>query len=487
MLVVILIAVVLVRCEVPLSERALLLDICASTNIEDYNSNVDHANWCTDADVCNWGGVTCNFAGTSVTSLTLIGGESEYISGSLPASFAALPNLESLFLKDLATTGVFGESFVTSNAVLNLLALSGLPVAGFFSFDYFPASMRSVLISNTQISGTLAGDLTRFAGLFDTLTISGPLLDGEIPMAIFSIFESSTGTSIKITNTLIGGEIPETLCATTARNVDLSNNRFTERPTCLTEVVGDCDLRGNRFCTGPVPEDGVCSVDNPPIGVTDQCFVCSGNGQSCTDCAGTPFGTLTYDVCEVCGGSTMIINDCPADCTGTPNGQSVYDACDVCGGDASTCKDCSGVVNGPAAYDVCDVCAGSGTTCVDCNGVLLGTSSYDACDVCNGDGSSCLDCNGAANGPAVYDQCDVCDGGNISCADCSGVPYGTLKYDRCDVCGGDDTLCGLEFVVANSRVNTVLMITVFAFIIIMLPICFLCYMFQTSRKNRNKL
>ena len=74
-------------------------------------------------------------------------------------------------------------------------------------------------------------------------------------------------------------------------------------------------------------------------------------------------------------------------------GTTQYDVCDICGGDGQSCLDCKGVPFGKTAYDCCDVCGGDMSTCADCMGVCHGTAEADDCGVCMGDGTSCLDCN----------------------------------------------------------------------------------------------
>lgn len=471
-------------CAIPSTERAVFLDLCTNTNIGTFSFGAAFLNWCTSADPCSWGGVTCDVNSESVEELSIVSGGSEFVTGVLPTSFSPFTNLVFLRLADLATSAKLDAQFILANSVLSTFSVNSVPLNGTFTFDNLPASLKRLDIQNTLVTGHLDGDLSRFSQM-NRLELSGPGFSGELPLQLFTVFDSSFSSTIRIRNTLIGGVIPDSVCASTAQTVVLTNNLFTDRPTCLLDnVFSTCELTNNHFCVAARPEDGQCVVDDPPIGIEDQCFVCSGNGQSCVDCAGTPFGSLTYDVCGDCGGIITVINDCPPDCAGTPNGSSTYDRCDVCDGNDSTCKDCAGVINGPAQYDVCDVCNGNGLTCVDCIGVLLGTSTYDACDVCDGDGSSCLDCDGVPNGPATYDQCDVCDGGNQSCADCSGVPQGTLTYDRCDVCGGDNTLCGIEFIVKNTQVNTILIVFFSVCMLCLIPIVFLCVVYKQSRRRR---
>lgn len=100
-------------------------------------------------------------------------------------------------------------------------------------------------------------------------------------------------------------------------------------------------------------------------------------------------------------------------------GGKVLDVCGVCGGDGTSCLDCRGVPFGKAAYDQCGVCAGDGKSCLDCSGTPNGNAAVDSCGVCGGDGRSCIDCRGYPFGTAALDRCGVCDGDGGSCIECS--------------------------------------------------------------------
>ena len=81
----------------------------------------------------------------------------------------------------------------------------------------------------------------------------------------------------------------------------------------------------------------------------------------------------------------------------------LLDICNVCEGDGTTCLDCSGVPFGGALVDRCDTCdSDPNNDCVqDCNDVWGGTAVEDNCGICDGDGASCIDCSDSA----LYDQC----------------------------------------------------------------------------------
>jgi len=143
----------------------------------------------------------------------------------------------------------------------------------------------------------------------------------------------------------------------------------------------------------------------------DVCNVCEGDGTSCLDCEGVPFGDA----------------EClEPDCAGVPGGDAVEDECGVCDGDNTSCADDCGVPNGDnACVDECGVPNGDNTECADCNGVPNGSSVEDLCGVCDGDDSSCEDCAGVPNGPSIMDCID---------------PSTTLP--PCPVCEVCPTLCG---------------------------------------------
>lgn len=59
--------------------------------------------------------------------------------------------------------------------------------------------------------------------------------------------------------------------------------------------------------------------------IEDICLVCGGNGKTCLDCTGKPFGILKTDQCGVCGGLNMD-KDCKGVCFGNAtivNGECV--------------------------------------------------------------------------------------------------------------------------------------------------------------------
>jgi hypothetical protein len=133
----------------------------------------------------------------------------------------------------------------------------------------------------------------------------------------------------------------------------------------------------------------------------DRCGVCDGDGTSCLDCAGTPFGDKELD------------------------------ACGVCGGDGLGCRGCDDVPNSNKMLDACGVCDGDGSSCAGCDGVSNSGKVVDACGVCGGDGSSCAGCDGVSNSGKVVDECGVCDGTGIAAGacDCAGTLPATWYGD----------------------------------------------------------
>ena len=53
-------------------------------------------------------------------------------------------------------------------------------------------------------------------------------------------------------------------------------------------------------------------------------------------------------------------------CDGVANSGKVPDICGVCGGDGTSCLDCAGLPFGPTEVDQCGDCGGDGTGCFNC-------------------------------------------------------------------------------------------------------------------------
>ena len=90
-----------------------------------------------------------------------------------------------------------------------------------------------------------------------------------------------------------------------------------------------------------------------PLGtqVYDACGLCGGLNDTCTGCDGVLLSGLVYDMCGICGGSDECV-----DCAGVICGLSTYDACDVCDGDGQSCRDCSGQPFGNKTLNRCHQC-----------------------------------------------------------------------------------------------------------------------------------
>ncbi|MDC0357566.1 hypothetical protein OAO01_02030 [Oligoflexia bacterium] len=155
------------------------------------------------------------------------------------------------------------------------------------------------------------------------------------------------------------------------------------------------------FCIGdpnynqPKDSCGFCIGDANYNAPTDGCGFCINDPNynqavdSCGLCVGDPNYGKALDDCGVCFGNNKDIDDCGV-CKGT-NGDK--DVCGICGGDGTSCLDCKGEPFGTATTDACGICEGDGSSCLDCSNLPFGTATVDRCGVCDGDGNSCLNCN----------------------------------------------------------------------------------------------
>ena len=166
--------------------------------------------------------------------------------------------------------------------------------------------------------------------------------------------------------------------------------------------------------------DGVTLCDNC-LDIPDACGTCNGSivdlGCGCGEpapsgCDNVCGSNLEEDVCGVCGGDGIPINEC--DCNGNVDlgcgcGEPGPSGCDNVCGSTKVDLGCGCGEPGPSG----------------CDNVCGSTLREDKCGVCGGDDSTCLD------------QCGVPNGDNTSCAGCDGVPNSGKVNDICGVCGGN--------------------------------------------------
>ena len=98
--------------------------------------------------------------------------------------------------------------------------------------------------------------------------------------------------------------------------------------------------------------------------------------------------TVTDGLQSATSTQNVNVTACNVECPGTDEQK---DICDVCGGDGTSCLDCAGVPFGDAKLDKCDKCNGN-NECLDCFGVPYGPAKEDRCGICGGDGSTCIQC-----------------------------------------------------------------------------------------------
>jgi hypothetical protein len=200
-------------------------------------------------------------------------------------------------------------------------------------------------------------------------------------------------------------------------------------------AVGGCpealpkDCKGECGGTASLDVTGFCCYARQK----DQCGVCFGKNK-CLDCNRTPYGTASYDECDVCaGGTTGRLPNADKDCSGKCFGDAFLDDCEVCSGGTTfhipeSDRDCGGVCFGPNKLDECGECNGDGTSCLSCDGVPFSNAKVDVCGVCKGDNSTCCGAYGNCNNVGV---CSSNNGGSCLCDFGWTGKFCTERQDAC--------------------------------------------------------
>jgi len=185
-------------------------------------------------------------------------------------------------------------------------------------------------------------------------------------------------------------------------------------------------------CTADVDNDNICDVDDPCVGVYDECGVCNGLGIPAGQC--DCFGNV-LDSLNVCGGSCLLDADGDGICDLDSEGQEAdlndcsgtLDAVGVCNGTCNTDADGDGLCDHDTTGDLIpeDPCLGSADNFVD------------ECGECGGSGIEAGKCDCDGN---TVDELGICGGGCTADTDsdgvCDDVDPCVGIYDECGVCNG---------------------------------------------------
>jgi len=161
------------QADIPASQRAVLLDIHASTNGADW---IDVAPAWTGAagTECGWGGVTCNASQTAVTAIEL---PRRNLTGSLPTSLNQLVSLRTLDLSGNRLSG-------TIPTLTGLVNLQSLHLSRNLLNGSIPSLSGLTALERFDVrTNLLTGGLPTLAGL-DNLTaviVANNLLSGPVP------------------------------------------------------------------------------------------------------------------------------------------------------------------------------------------------------------------------------------------------------------------------------------------------------------------
>ena len=226
-------------------ERESLIALYQATDGDNWTNN---ENWCTDADISEWYGVTVYSTGL-VKSISL---KNNGLSGEIPAEIGNLTQLTTL---NLGSNDLSGE---IPKEIGNLTQLTWLSISNNELSGEIPAEIGNLTqlyylaISYNELSGEIPAEIGNLTQLIN-LYLQSNELSGEIPAEIGNLTKL---TLINLYENELSGEIPTEIGNLTQLGyLNLYNNELSgEIPTeigNLTQLTG-LNLKGNDL-TGNIP------------------------------------------------------------------------------------------------------------------------------------------------------------------------------------------------------------------------------------------
>ena len=301
--------------DLVLTERDVLQLLYSNCNGRNWKHQI---NWNTDANVCDWYGVSCDNE-KSIVAIVL--GHNNLV-GTIPTHIYTLPNLKrlSLFSNEVHMNFEGIENAVQlSQLVLdntNLRSIEGIGMA---------RGLTELNLGDNRLTGPIPTELSRLVSL-EALILRNNFLTGTLPIWVGNLHELTTFllddnqisggllsfdnyqhlTMLNLSTNVLTGPIPRTFLLNSPRSqkvyVDVSNNRLSgtipfdlERSEKLSLRAHMNQIKGlnPRLCTLPGWNDGDvqkygCDGILCPAGTWNDKGRQSSDDKPCVDCDNEP-------------------------------------------------------------------------------------------------------------------------------------------------------------------------------------------------------
>ena len=282
--------VTILPCEIPDSEKEVLLDLFQRTNGQNWtNTSAGLSTWSNETSPCNWYGVTVEDG--HVTALELV---DNMLSGRLPKSLNRLSQLKNL---NLSNNNISGEIPNELSGLINLtdLILSDNQITGAIPKAIGSlSSLKKISVANNQLSRQIPGEICTLTNLEEIDFSNNNLEGGFIPE--FQLLNKLE--KINISNNNLGGAVPRNL----SRNLtllDISNNSFTSLPNDLVNLnLETLNIENNNFVFSDLEQiqDQLLEIDNYEF--SPQSNINLGNNQTIVLTEGQPLELNAGDISD---------------------------------------------------------------------------------------------------------------------------------------------------------------------------------------------
>lgn len=186
------------------TDRDILIALYDATNGDNWTNNT---NWCTDAPLSEWYGVTLDYSQERVQYIHL---SYNNLVGSIPEEIG---NLTELYTLDLSGNTLTGEipSSIGNMHILGYLYLNNNQLTGSIPQEIGNLSdLRACYIYENQLMGNIPSELGNLINL-EYCYLFGNQLTGEVPETLSRLTKLQT---MDFSDNMLGGDLPEAVTVT---------------------------------------------------------------------------------------------------------------------------------------------------------------------------------------------------------------------------------------------------------------------------------